>query len=223
MKIKELTYDGIANLFSIILDGDTELHNALLTIDGYYDSHMLSDLFFSRSMDKYCSNLIEWIKEEVGETYIIPKVQSVISSFYKRKWLKLIDTYNIEYNAIKPYDMTLHDELLRDNLTSESYRTSDNNATSTDTSSYKGFNSDTDFVDTDKDSSTTATENESSERYERDRESERAITREGNIGNKSIQQLIEEERDLLKWNVYIVILKDFDRVLCARIWDTHIV
>ena len=54
--------------------------------------------------------------------------------------------------------------------------------------------------------------------YTRDRESERDITRSGNIGNKTNQELITEERDMLRWNVIIQIFSDIDKILCAKIW-----
>lgn len=222
MKIKDLSYEFIDDLFSSILDDDEDLNSALTTIDGYYNSRMLSELFFSRSMYKSCSNLIEWIKEEIGESHIKGKVVELIHGFYKRKWLKLIDTYSYEYNALEPYHMDLHDELSKDNLTSSENTSTATTNSDTNTEQYYGFNS-SNPVDVNKNSTSGNESGSRTNQYTRDRESERDISRKGNIGNKTNQQLIEEERELLKWNVYITIIKDFEKILCARIWDTHII
>ena len=67
-------------------------------------------------------------------------------------------------------------------------------------------------------SSTEYTDDESSqynsnEDYSRDNTSERNTTRKGNIGNLSAQQLIEQQRDMLKYQIFDIIYQDLDSVL----------
>ena len=241
---------------------DTDLRDAFQSIPGF-ESHSTDLVYIQRSGGKRISNLVEYLSERYpSEDYDNPEFRNaLVASFltmYKRKWLKLIETYSIEYNALKPYSMSLHDELVKDHLTSrdvvnrtdneaedslEHGEGNDNSLSHTSgsdssTNSYYGFNSTTDPVDTDKtvgenaqdssrqgstsrDTSSQRSNSRTSVRgddYARDRESERDITREGNIGNKTNQELITEEREMLRWNVILEIFRDIDKIICAKIW-----
>ena len=223
MKVKDLINNPISHgIISIINYYDNDIQTALEEISGY-DEVGLDLMYHQRSGDKELSNLLDYLITQYGtETDDWEEfVAKSIIAMYKRKLLKLIGTYKIEYDAIKPYNMSLHDDLLSDHLDSESSRNSTTSGESTDKSSYQGFNS-SEYSDVDKEDSTTKTDTESGDSYSRDRTSEREIERSGNIGNKSSQQLIEEEREMLKWNIYITIFSDIDKIMCARIWDTEI-
>ena len=59
---------------------------------------------------------------------------------------------------------------------------------------------------------------ESSGTYERDSRYHRDTARYGNIGNRSSQELIEEERGLWVWNIYNQIFEDIDKTLTMGIY-----
>lgn len=218
MKIIEVK-DNVIDILDYVVS-EMEGYQKLEAIPDY-DFDAFCHLYLQRSGGKTISTFFEYVLGD--NTIVLPNnyIAKSIKTMYSRKWDKLLDTYSIEYNAIKPYNMALEDELKRDHLQSTSSRSGGGTSDSTDKGSYQGFNS-TEFTDTDKQVSNARTTNHSSDNYTRDRDSKREIIRTGNIGNKSSQQLIEEEREMLKWNVYITIFKDIDKILCARVWDTEI-
>ena len=59
----------------------------------------------------------------------------------------------------------------------------------------------------------TTTSSKNANKYDRVGTENTTIRRSGNIGNKSQQQLIEEERELLQWQLFDVIFNDLDSVL----------
>ena len=259
-KIKDLFPEPYNHgIISIINSYDNDLESAFESIEGY-DEGGWDLLYFQRSCDKNVANIVDYIQEryDEGTDNWETDIANMLVSLYKRKWLKLIDTYSIEYDALKPYAMSLHDELVRDHLTSRDVVNRTDNETEnstehgegtdsssshsegsdTSTDSYFGFNTTTTPVDTNKtageNAQDTSREGETSrdttsertnsrtgvrgDDYTRDRESERDITRSGNIGNKTNQELITEEREMLRWNVIIQIFSDIDKILCAKIW-----
>lgn len=158
-------------------------------------------------------------------------ILAIIQSRFQTKWQKLYDTITAQYDALNPYDMTINEETT-DTLTSSGTNSSnklDNGSRTSnetisgerDDSSY-GFNSPT-SVPTDEsqnssessasdeisNSSTIETSNE----YTRSNPTTRELTRKGNIGNITKQELLEKERDVWQWQIWDVIFKDLDSVL----------
>lgn len=169
----------------------------------------------------------EYVMTQVDEDII----NFVIEQKFYLKWKGLIETVKADFDALSPYNMT-YDKVTNDELHSTnenkgskdtSGSSSDNSegSTKTDDSTY-GFNS-TSAVPTDESadttkvkrdiSDTTHSENEDSTTYERKNMLNTTIIRKGNIGNKSSQQLIEEQRNMLQWQLYNVIFDDLDSVL----------
>lgn len=62
-------------------------------------------------------------------------------------------------------------------------------------------------------SDTERSEYNSSEEYSRNNSSKRTTTRKGNIGNLSAQQLIEQQREMLRYQIFDTIYNDLDSVL----------
>lgn len=158
-------------------------------------------------------------------------ILAIIQSRFQTKWQKLYDTITAQYDALNPYDMTINEETT-DTLTSSGTNSSnklDNGSRTSnetisgerDDSSY-GFNS-PQSVPTDEsqnssessasdeisNSSTIETSNE----YTRSNPTTRELTRKGNIGNITKQELLEKERDVWEWQIWDVIFKDLDSVL----------
>ena len=158
-------------------------------------------------------------------------ILAIIQSRFQTKWQKLYDTITAQYDALNPYDMTINEETT-DTLTSSGTNSSnklDNGSRTSnetisgerDDSSY-GFNS-PQAVPTDEsqnssessasdeisNSSTIETSNE----YTRSNPTTRELTRKGNIGNITKQELLEKERDVWQWQIWDVIFKDLDSVL----------
>lgn len=157
-------------------------------------------------------------------------INTIIKLKYYEKWKRLWNTKIANYDALSPYDMSVEDELLRDNTTFHDKGNASNtdNATqhstteenSTENGRY-GFNS-SDSVPVDKSSSeydgTVATGSNGTSDYEkwttRDTTNKRTISRKGNTGNITKQELLTEERKVLEWEFWEVVFKDLDSVLC---------
>lgn len=223
MKIKDIITNPIdKGIIYYIVSFDNDIKQSFEGIAGY-DRSGLDLLYFQKSKEKQLSDLVLYLIElydDFNDTAWNYITKSIIS-LYKRKWLKLIETYSIEYDAVKPYNMDLEDNLINDYLKSDDSVTTNSHGTDTTNDQYYGFNSN-EPVDTNKSIDSGETHSGRKGIYERRRNSKREITRTGNIGNKSAQKLIEEERDMLRWNVYLTIFKDIDKIMCARIWDTEI-
>ena len=218
MKIRDKKND-VSTIISTVLSNPTLSNKLVAVLGSLYDRDSFISEYFLRSNDKSLSNELEI--EFSDNTYDSTTWAYRITFTYIRKWIKLLDTYDIEFDVTKPYNMALNDKLKTDHMESSDSGQSLVSNESTDTNSYQGFNSSS-FSDTDKSTNDTTTGTERSSTYERDHNSERDITRSGHIGNRSVPQLIEEYRDFSLWNIYNVMFKDIDRHLCSRIWDVEI-
>lgn len=155
----------------------------------------------------------------------------VIKTRFFNKWEKLIDTLNEDYDFLSPYQMNVEesgnnisehtiDESTSNNgkIISEDSSTNEN----TNKSSNYGYDSDTpspadESEGTNNSSSsgtTTNTNTRTNTKTEDNKEmSSRTIKRSGNIGNKTAQELINEQRELLKYQILDSIYEDLDSVL----------
>lgn len=122
---------------------------------------------------------------------------------FKYKWLNLVDTINAKYDILKPFDITLT-ENVKDNMTVSV----DDSDSSSEGSTY-AFNSSTEVP-------TGKVVNSSQHEYSRQNPIERNYSRKGNIGNKSNAQLIEEERKKAIFNLKQIFFEDIASVLCRK-------
>lgn len=151
------------------------------------------------------------------------------------KWAELYDTYHYVYDAIRPYDITLkennthkHGGTTKEISNSSGEDTNDNkylvNVDKTNTNVY-GFNSNEpvpqSVVENRSDSTDSLVNNYSNNRNQtithgRTIEHTRNYTRLGNIGNKTQQELIVEQRRLLNDIVVPTLYEDLDSVFCSH-------
>ena len=171
---------------------------------------------------------------------------SIIFKIYGKRWLKLWDTMNFEYNPIENYSMV---ETMTDDKTVTEYgkthtvdatNTRTPNLTEAETPNFTlesgmnryGFNSDN-AVPTNTESetrtgtnttTTTGTDETAIDSTEIDGGADTHIrnyelTRAGNIGVTTSQQMIESERALWMWDYFHdIVYPDVDRVLTINIY-----
>lgn len=175
-------------------------------------------------------------------------IAKAIYKVFNRQWAKLYATLNFSYDPIENYRMIEVEQMQReDTLTKEESSTlerSGNNSVSNtgtlETESEKarengiyGFNS-SDSVGSDTSNETgtdTETRNLTTAESIDESESEtletnsdnattenRSLTRSGNIGVTTSQQMIESERDLWQWNFFNNVFSDIDSILCLDIY-----
>ena len=176
------------------------------------------------------------------------KIANILLTMYLDKWQKAWDTLEFEYNPIENYSMLeqmTNDNRLRyygktntrtDNLNSRNAGTkrSDPNLSDTESLNQFGFNDTSEngvpsekrthtyggnSVDT-VDVSTINTGTQTLADGGSDREEHSyTLTRTGNIGTVTAQDMIEQERKIVLWDYfYQVVFPDIDRVLTIKIY-----
>lgn len=159
------------------------------------------------------------------------QLSTLIEKKYLEKWNKLWNTLNFEYNPIKPYDMTTNEKIgeKQGGSTSSSSLTDD---TGTDTTTSKvildktedslyGFNSlqpipsnKSENTSENMDSSESKNKTTKSDEilHRKTNDIDRELTRKGNIGNITQQELIKQERDVSQYIIWDTIYDDLNRV-----------
>lgn len=186
-----------------ILDDSTEgiFYNieALLNNDD-----VLKDLFSSyeqldqeyyllHSGDKWASQF--YLKMIEGNK-TVSDIAKVVLNKFKANWTKLYEAIESDYNPINNYDMVEHEEV-------------NSKITNTSNSKRYGFNT------TDNPVGDLDMENESSGDK---KDNFRDLTRSGNIGVTTSQQMISSEIELRRNKLINIIMNDIDTMLCLKIY-----
>ena len=208
-------------------------------------SYLDMDYYGNYSGEKIISPLVnKKLVEGVLTSENQSQLAAVLFNMFGTNWTKEWGTMSAEYDPIANYDMT---EIMTDDETVIEYGktedvTDDNTHTKTGTETdtptvaittadtVHGFNS-TDPVPTDgrtetpsgtdimeydvteSDGRTVGTELGGSDTHTRNY----TLTRQGNIGVTTTQQLLQSERDLWKWSFFIdVVFPDIDRVFTIQ-------
>ena len=193
------------------------------------ESTLFDNLTLPTGMSK--PNLINILMKEsdwfnVSSWYSKPSIlksyMADISERYSRKWQHLWDIFTAEYEAIYNYDM-VETEHYEDEHSEDTTRDIDytNSETVTATAQVNTYNSDA-FHD---DSKTTTTDvgsdtTDESSTWDGTKEYDRTLTRKGNIGVTTTQQMMESEIEL--WNkldVYGIVAKDIIGEICIMIYN----
>jgi hypothetical protein len=189
MKIKEL--------FENDADGGIFQRIQRMGFFSWLTEDMAGDLdteyLYLRSGDKSISPLLEHSA--------LDKVASIIVSKFGDKWNRLYDAFITQtYNPLNNYSMT---EIEKTN--------SKVKVTSSGKSGTYGFNSDA-SVPTGESSTETTSEGNADD-------NNRELTRSGNIGVTTSQQMLQSELDLRKWNFANMLYDDVDSICCLCIYD----
>ena len=192
------------------------------------------EYFYNVSGQKRCSPLVSRLAELNTPLTGDEKktLADVIYNMYIKNWLKEYETLSFEYNPIENYRMietegvTEGVEGTRTNTGTQSVEGEGSVTTDTTQSianGVYGMNSSTSVGDTDSSSAGhDATESETSntrtddltEETSEDKTIDRELTRSGNIGVTTSQQMIQSERELYFWNFFReVVFPDVDKVL----------
>lgn len=170
-------------------------------------------------------------------------IDTIIDKKFYTKWSKLIETINYDYDPLSPFEMNVEetstdnlsstgtDKNSRDITTSDKGNNSssiENVDVGNDNMFKYGFNSTSSVPSDSKSTSNTFNSSNSNEysnsqtasnafnsnqEYTRDSTGSRTTTRTGNIGNITKQALINEQRELLKYQLFDTIYQDLDSVL----------
>lgn len=192
---------------------------------------------YSHSGDKTVSPMVGKLKDRDD---MVDALASYLYLKYASNWKRINDAYTAEYDPLENYSMEEKeavkgsDERSSSNERSSSSESKQSSKIVTDTSSdagQYGFNSfasvptdtatgqsivsgDADANKVNVSDSSTSKDSDSGSRSE-----DRTLTRHGNIGVTTNQQMLQSELDLRKYDFIESIFKDCDRVLTLSIYD----
>lgn len=168
------------------------------------------DYHGNNSGTKFPSPVVLYVMEEGQTDTKRGYLANVIVTRFLKKWTKLWNTFSLQYNPIENYSMT------EENTGTENRDIwSKGESESTLQNNINGFNS-TDSVPS---SDNTEGVNSSTHSNETLSYNNRKMTRSGNIGVTTSQQMIQSERELWMYDFFKeTVYKDIDRVLTLNIY-----
>ena len=181
------------------------------------------DYLYNHSGNKITSNLVDFfIDSETGkiESLSMSMLAKIIYTKYGLKWAKEYATFSLEYDPISNYDMT---EQMSNDITTHQYghtNTMTDNKDETIETEKAGFNSSeytpVDKVSTKGNAGTVANVESGTNTDTRNYK----LTRKGNVGVTTSQQMIESDRKLWLWDFFdSVVYPDIDKILTIQTYN----
>lgn len=184
---------------------NTELERILVT-----DKDAITLDYILNRYERFMSPLFTRIYDHYNETLsdTCNQVADIIISKFLKGWSKLADAIFSDYNPIENYKMTeqqSHEDTGKVETTNKE----------TVTNKYKGFNASSmsDVSESETDGSITTESSQTGLKATNE------LTRAGNIGVTTTQQMIESSYALAKKNLLDIIYKDIDSVLFIAYYD----
>lgn len=156
------------------------------------------EYYYGHSNQKYISRLYQILldKEEKGLiNSALDEIAKTILTIYKDNWINIYKAFTEEYNPLENYRMNEKENVKSKVITS----------VSGDSSTY-GFNSD-EAVPVAQASNSQTVEGAKDD-------NERDLTRSGNIGVTTSQQMLSSELELRKYKFYVELMNDIDKIMC---------
>lgn len=221
----------LSKLIAVIDDPSESIFYALQNLpnadipwkDDNINTELDLDYLYNHSGNKITSNLVDFfIDSETGkiESLSMPMLAKIIYTKYGLKWAKEYATFSMEYDPISNYDMT---EQMTNDITTHQYghtNTMTDNKNETVETEKAGFNSSTyspvDKVSTKGNAGTVANVESGTNTDTRNYR----LTRSGNVGVTTSQQMLESERKLWLWDFFdTVVYPDIDKILTIQTYN----
>lgn len=155
-----------------------------------------TELYYEKSTEKYISTLYQNLLEKFDDETALEKVAENIVMKFRTNWDKIYEAYfATNYKPLENYSMTE-----KENIGTEIRVNND-----VDNKIY-GFNS-VEGSNSSKSSNSVVTSSDFNE-------NKRELTRQGNIGVTTSQQMLTSELELREYNFFEKILTDIDSVIC---------
>ena len=191
------------NIFSVMATSTViEEYTELKKIINGDDANSINLLFLSHSGKKKISPLLDLLLlDDVADSKETrtEKLVDVLLIKYGNNWNKICGAFNESYNPLDNYNMIEHEEV-----------NSKVKATSGSKAKDYGFNTEADNPVNDNE-----VEMENTSEGKKD-DNFRDLTRRGNIGVTTSQQMLESELELRKYNLLDAIFNDIDKVICLK-------
>lgn len=147
----------------------------------------------------------------------------IIWSMFGTAWTKKYNALTTTYKPLENYNMTERENnsIVDDSLTRVTGAAADNSTTTTSSHDVYGYNSST-ATPSESDSATTSTDTDMSTDYDNTRTITRGLSRSGNIGVTTSQQMLESELQLRAYRFFEEVYKDVDSIVSIPIYDGEI-
>lgn len=179
----------------------------------------------SHSGDKIVSPLIDKMLDDGAlSSENITKIAEVIFTVYGNSWVKLWNTLTLEYDPIQNYSMTETESRTGSSSGTDTIQDNANDTQSTIASNTNGvyaFNSSSPSNADVQNGNGTVTDTRTSNTTSTNSDTHsdtRTMTRSGNIGVTTSQQMIASERELWNWFFYDVVFKNIDAIMTLSIY-----
>lgn len=147
----------------------------------------------------------------------------IIWSHFGLPWTRMYNALIENYDPLKNYDMVEHEEneIIDDALTNVDGSATNNKTTVNSSHSVYGYNSSSP-TPAESDQVTTGNDTDLNTKYDNARTIDRTLTRSGNIGVTTSQQMLESELNLRVYRFFERVYKDIDSILALPIYDGEI-
>ena len=194
------------------------LHNLLNSNKTEFDE----DYFIENSSEKYLTRYIQLLIDKIGLEHldeIVEKIAEHVITKFGFKWWKISEAITTDYRPLENYDM---EEIRTPNLREELTRkqATDTNVHQETESGVYGFNS-TESNPTatgEGDTHTTGLKANNETEDVKSNTGTESLTRHGNIGVTTSQQMLESEIKLRQYNFIEEVFKDIDSILCLKVY-----
>ena len=147
----------------------------------------------------------------------------IVWSHFGTPWTKKYNALMTQYAPLENYNMVEdEDNTITDDATTHITGDATDNVTSTSASrSVYGYNSSSP-VPSESDSGSTSTDTDMTTDYDNERTIDRTLTRHGNIGVTTSQQMLQSELELRSYKFFEDVYKDIDSILCLMVYDGEV-
>ena len=211
-------------IFNFFLPDDNEEESEYPFINSDNVDTLNTDYYLQHSNDKFISPFVEKLYND-GKTpvEISSLVAVVCKNRFGEKWKKIYDALMTSYNPLENYSM---EEVRTPDLTDEETENVKTDMTTERethaTNSYKGFNADDPVLvnktDGDEDVTTSGAKLDNEKSNVITHTGTEELTRSGNIGVTTSQQMLESEFKVRQYDFYKQVFNDIDTILCLSVY-----
>lgn len=218
MKLIEL-YDDFLTVGGIITDITTNNEEIPWPTETEFTKQMDIAFYGNFAGEKAISPLVQklLVNGQLSDANKILLAKTIWNMF-SQNWINLHNVLIAEYDPIENYRMSETEKIDGTN-TAKATDSSSTEASNNNTNQVYGFNS-SNAVNSDKQSGANTAAVSSTTNTTDINKSNRELTRSGNIGVTTSQQMIQSSIDLYSnWNYWMTIFTDISSVLCSGFWE----
>lgn len=182
-----------------------------------YDADQLDIMFFSEYGKKPIAPLVAHFNTDTGLTEVSRQtLATLILARFKESWERKVSLMNSSYDPIENYNLT-ENEAIDKTVRLDTTTTIDRDGTVATNNKVNGFNS-VESVPSDESSGTNTLDGSDILDSDEITDDDRVLTRTGNIGVTTTQQMIQQELELWKWNFATDLFIDASSMLALDVY-----